>query len=132
MEATRIAIDSDIIVDYLRQGRGVLENALEHFACAFAAITVYELYAVHSPMRQQNLLGQLMAKVTILPLDAEAARKSSDNWRTLATRGELIGLPDILTAGICLRHDLPLLTRNAVHFGRITGLKVISPDDLSN
>ncbi len=130
MEAARVAIDSDVVVDYLRRGQGVLEIALDRFACVLTAITVYELHAVRSPERQQALLNQLMAKVTVEPLGAEAAKASGAVWRGLAERGELIGLPDILTAGICLSQDLPLLTRNSAHFGRIAGLKVITPDDL--
>jgi predicted nucleic acid-binding protein len=130
MEAALVAIDSDVIVDYLRRGRGVLDTALDQYSCVFTAITIYELFAVHSPARQQALLQQLMPRVATVPLDAVAAQRASGIWRALAERGELIGLPDILTAGICLQHDLPLLTRNTVHFGRVAGLKVLSPDDL--
>jgi predicted nucleic acid-binding protein len=42
----------------------------------------------------------------------------------------LIGLADILSAGICLSNELPLLTRNVDHFNRIEGLKLVTPDGL--
>ena len=42
----------------------------------------------------------------------------------------MIGLADILSAGICLANDLPLLTRNVEHFNRIEGLKLVTPDGL--
>lgn len=130
MEAALVAIDSDVVVDYLRRGRGVLDTALDRYDCVLTAITVYELFAVHSPIRQQTLLQQLMSRVATVPLDVAAAQRASDVWRALAERGELIGMPDILTAGICLSGGLPLLTRNAAHFGRIAGLQVLSPEDL--
>jgi len=42
----------------------------------------------------------------------------------------LIGFPDILIAGICLAHDLPLLTRNQAHFERIPDLVLFPLDTL--
>jgi tRNA(fMet)-specific endonuclease VapC len=41
---------------------------------------------------------------------------------TLRRRGQDIGMADCLQAGICLRHDLPLATRNRRHFERVAGL----------
>jgi predicted nucleic acid-binding protein len=42
----------------------------------------------------------------------------------------MIGLADILSAGICLSNNLPLLTRNVEHFNRVEGLRLVSPDGL--
>jgi tRNA(fMet)-specific endonuclease VapC len=42
----------------------------------------------------------------------------------------VIGVPDLLTAGICLANDLTLLTRNVEHFNRIEGLNLVTPDGL--
>jgi tRNA(fMet)-specific endonuclease VapC len=127
----QIAADADVVIDYLRGHATALQLALDHFDCGMTAISLYEVRATPTlSSRQQRLLATLLALVEILPFDAEASIAAAGVWRTLAARGELIGLPDILTAGICLRHDLPLLTRNTAHFQRVAGLRLVSPDDL--
>jgi len=42
----------------------------------------------------------------------------------------MIGLAVILSAGIWLANDLPLLTRNVDHFNCIERLKLVTPDGL--
>ncbi|MBC8496778.1 MAG: type II toxin-antitoxin system VapC family toxin [Anaerolineales bacterium] len=45
--------------------------------------------------------------------------------------GKLIGVLDTQIAGICLSHNLPLLTRNTDHFQRVPGLELISPEEIA-
>jgi predicted nucleic acid-binding protein len=45
--------------------------------------------------------------------------------RHLEGQGGRIGAPDTLIAGTCLDAGLPILTRNARHFGRVPGLEVL-------
>jgi len=131
MGTPQIAVDADVVIDYLRGHATVLQKALDHFDCGLTTIGLYEVLATPTlSSRQQSLLTTILSIVDVVPFDGEAASRAAGVWRTLASRGELIGLPDILTAGICLRHDLPLLTRNAAHFKRVTDLKLISPADL--
>ncbi|MBN1906700.1 MAG: hypothetical protein JW927_16575 [Deltaproteobacteria bacterium] len=33
---------------------------------------------------------------------------------------------DILIAGICITHDIPIITRNTAHFSRIARLQIFS------
>jgi predicted nucleic acid-binding protein len=77
-------------------------------------------------------LGALIRRVSVLSLDSDSAQHSADIWLALANRGAMIGLADILSAGICLANDLPLLTRNVEHFNRIEGLKLVTPDGLQS
>jgi len=42
--------------------------------------------------------------------------------RLLGRRGEGIGVPDYLVAGVCIANGYPLLTRNVAHFSRVPGL----------
>ena len=60
-------------------------------------------------------------------LRALVARFITVKWaarihRELADRGEPIGNPDCLIAGICLTRDAVLLTNNRPHFEKIDGL----------
>ena len=133
MAAAQLILDTDIIIDHLRQRGEALRLVLAKYHCGMTAITLYELLAVPKRSERQSLaLNNLLNAIQILPFDHSTAKQSADIWRSLSTQGSLIGLPDILTAGTCLANDLPLLTRNSDHFGRINRLQLIDPDDLSH
>jgi tRNA(fMet)-specific endonuclease VapC len=63
-----------------------------------------------------------------MPLDPPSALRAGQVASTLQERGAGIGLADCLQAGICLRHDLPLATRNRTHFERVDGLRLVDVD----
>ena len=131
MATAQLVVDTDVLIDHLRRGNTVMLKVLSSFRCALTVIAVYELHAVHTlSARQRAVLDQVLAQMEVLPLLAPGAERAAAAWRSLAGRGQTIGLPDTLSAGICLANDSPLLTRNVNHFRRIEGLKVFSPDDL--
>lgn len=131
MATSRLVIDSDVVIDQLRKHDFALQTAIEHFDCALTAITLYELNAAPSYTEQQRAaLSEILSVVDVLPFDTRAAEQSAQISRQLASRGRLIGVPDLLTAGICLANDIALLTRNIEHFSRIDGLKLVTPDGL--
>jgi predicted nucleic acid-binding protein len=95
------------------------------------AVTLHELLATPELSgRQVTALNHLLELMPVLPFDGSAAEKSSEVWRLLSGQGRMIGLADILTAGICLANSLPLLTRNVEHYSRITGLRLVTPSEL--
>jgi alpha-L-fucosidase 2 len=47
-------------------------------------------------------------------------------YRYLEANGLLIGGNDLWIAATALAHELPVVTRNAAHFGRVPGLEVLS------
>lgn len=131
MAIQRVVVDTSIIVDYLRRGTATLEQALLQFECAITAVTLYELRAITvRSERQDQLLSRLSSVITVLPFDAQAATLAAEVWRDLAAQGIGIGLPDTLIAGTCLAEGIPLLTRNPEHYRRVTGLRVLTPEDL--
>jgi tRNA(fMet)-specific endonuclease VapC len=60
-----------------------------------------------------------------LPLDGAAALLAGEVYSRLERSGNRIGVPDALIAGVCLRFDLPLATRNVRHFGRVPRLRLV-------
>jgi tRNA(fMet)-specific endonuclease VapC len=60
----------------------------------------------------------------ILAADEAVAWRASRIARTLSRTGLHIGDNDIWIAATALVYDLPLVTLNEKHYGRITGLKV--------
>lgn len=131
MATSQLVVDTDIIIDYLRQRTEVLRAACLRFSCAMTAITLYELKAVGvRSERQERLISVLTGVLEVLPFDRRSAEEAAEVWRLLAGQGNLIGLPDILIAGICLAWGLPLLTRNPDHYRRIPGLTVLTPEEI--
>jgi len=61
-------------------------------------------------------------------LDLLGAIRAGEVASALQARGAGIGLADCLQAGICLRRELPLSTRDRQHFSRIDGLRLFDVD----
>ncbi len=50
----------------------------------------------------------------------------ADIWADLSERGEPIGAHDLWIAATALVHELGVATRNASHFDRVPGLRVLA------
>ncbi len=128
LEAQKIVVDTDVIIDYLkkrRPGAELLKKAYLKSRLHVTSITVYELlYGVQRGDRT-SLINRLLRYVTVIPFDEAAARKAALLHHTLTSKGQDIGVKDAFIAAICEVHKLPLLTRNVRHFSRIPGLKLI-------
>ena len=133
MERTVACVDTDICVDYLR-GKAPrcaqFEKAMARFDLRMTAITAYELILGQLRMRRKQDLTGLWEVVPVIPFGRRAAEVSARTHSTLMKKGQEIGLPDTLIAGICLAEAIPLLTYNLAHFERVEGLKVIDPGAL--
>jgi tRNA(fMet)-specific endonuclease VapC len=67
----------------------------------------------------QELLDEF-SRMNVLPFDAAAAAR----FRELRRTGVRIGTMDLRIASIALMHGFMVITRNAVDFERVPGLKV--------
>jgi tRNA(fMet)-specific endonuclease VapC len=132
MADSQLGIDTDVVVDYLRKRNDLLERAIAQFDCLFCAITVYELEIglAHAP-GQHRVFQELLEIVSVLPLDLHAAHVSAHVYERLRAQGLLVGLQDTLIAGTCIARNVPLLTRNIEHMGRIPELTVVAPAHLA-
>lgn len=57
-------------------------------------------------------------RLTLVPYDAEAARRAVDVQRQLLVQGTPIGAVDVMIAGIAVARDEPVVTRNVDAFAR--------------
>lgn len=93
-----------------------------------SAITLAELeYGIqHSsaPARNEWMLLQFLAPITILPFGANAASTYGGIRACLQSQGTPIGPLDTLIAGHAKAEDLTLVTNNVREFARVPGLKV--------
>jgi tRNA(fMet)-specific endonuclease VapC len=60
-----------------------------------------------------------------IPITETVARVHAEIWADLAARGQPIEAHDLWIAASGLAHDLGVATRNASHFERIPGLRVV-------
>ncbi len=120
--------DTDVLIDFLAgRGDGALLVAaeLDLGTLQTTAVTRFELLA--GAARHEKAVRQLLDAIPTLVLDAPAADLAAKVRRDLESRGQAIGMGDSLIAGIALRHDGTLLTRNRKHFERVAGLRLAGP-----
>jgi len=133
VERAVACVDTDFCIDYLREkapGCMQFEKAMLRFELRMTAITAYELLLGQLRMRRRQDLTGFLELIPVIPFGQRAAEESAKTHFTLMNKGQEIGLPDTLIAGICLAEAIPLLTYNLAHFERVEGLKVIDPSTL--
>ena len=73
---------------------------------------------------EQDLLEKIKNTSVILHLDDESATRAGSIEAALILAGETIPPIDIMIGAVAVQHDEAILTRNAKHFRRISGLEV--------
>jgi len=134
MEATRTVIDTDILIDLLRNVKKVVGFLAEieerGNLLSTTVMNAFELYygAHKSREREQNLLAtrKLLNRLILLPLELRSAETAGRIYAELETKGQPIGLRDALIGAITLTRGFAIVTRNVEHFQKITGLTVIT------
>jgi tRNA(fMet)-specific endonuclease VapC len=130
--AERVVADTDLLIDFLR-GRGpgaqVVRTLIEENRLRLTAVTGFELRAGADFLDRRDGIMRMFRSRT-LPLDLRSSPRAGEVAAALRRRGSPIGFVDCLQAGICLRHNLPLATRNRNHFSRVDGLILADLDEL--
>ena len=122
-----VVVDTDLVIDFLR-GRGpgapLTRRLIVERRLRVTAITGFELrVGADFLARKDQILGLFRSRT--VPLDLASALRAGEVASTLQASGTGIGFADCMQAGICLRHGLPLATRNRKHFERVEGLQLV-------
>jgi len=128
-----VLIDTDLLVDLDRR-RPDAERGLGDEERAISVITVSEL--LHGVMRatgatrarRSAFVEHLLAGLRAIPITEPVARAHAEIWSQMAARGQTIGSHDLWIAATAIAHGLGVATRNTAHFGRVPGLRVVSPE----
>lgn len=125
-----VVADTDLIIDFLR-GRGsgarLTRELLVQRRLRLTAVTGFELRVGADFLDRREQILRLFRSRTVT-LDLASTLRAGEIAAALNKAGSAIGFADCLQAGICLRHDLPLATRNRKHFDRIEGLRLVDVD----
>jgi len=133
METTRVVIDTDLLIDFLRgvgetvDFLGKMEN--KGYLLATTIVNAFELYhGAYKSKRQEENLGstkKLLKRLIVLRMSLRSAEDAGRIYAELETKGQPIGLKDALMGAIALTRGYALATRNVEHLQRILGLNII-------
>lgn len=134
MDTTGTVIDTDILIDLLRNAKETVTfiSKIEENETPLSTtvINAFELYygAHKSKQQKQNLKAtrKLLNRLILLPLEPTSAETAGHIYAELETKGQPIGLRDSLIGAITLSNGFRIATKNVKHLQKITGLTVIT------
>jgi tRNA(fMet)-specific endonuclease VapC len=128
----RVALDTTFLIDlqHDRRARAKARGALAYLRAnrntelLLPAVVLGEyLEGFEDPTGEAA--RSLVAPLRVLGVTADVATRYAENARSLRAAGRLIGANDLWIACTALAAGVAILTRNAAHFGRVAGLKVV-------
>lgn len=134
METNRTIIDTDILIDFLRNSKEAVAFVTQieerKTLLSTTAINAFELYyGAHKSRRSVETLQatkKLLDRLVLLPLTPRSAQRAGHIYAELELEGQSIGLRDTFIAAIALTRRCSVATRNTEHFKKVKGLTVIT------
>jgi len=126
---TIVIADTDVVIDFFSGAEpfaSTIADLMKVDGLALTSVTVFELYAGITGKKRLKQIDDLVSIMPVFPLEKKDAETGAQIYNDLKQAENLIGNQDILIAGICITHNLPLVTRNTEHFSRISHLKLFS------
>lgn len=126
-----VIADTSVVIALEREARrGVgpahaflKEHAEDRFYITF---TVSGELACGESAAAESAWQELIAPYALLGWRPNVSLQYGRIYRSLKTRGELIGTNDLWIAATALSYAMPIATRNASEFARVDGLQVLS------
>lgn len=120
----RLVLDTDIIIEYLRERPKAVEYVENLESELFvSAITVAELYAGVKGKGEEKALGRFLSAFEVLPLTKEMARLGGD-YRRKYGPSHGTGLADALIAAAVEGGGMEFASFNQRHFPMVSRLTV--------
>lgn len=133
METTKTIIDTDVLIDLLRNKKEAVAFVArlqdKNLLLSTTVINQFELhYGAHksrNPEKNLQATKRLLNKLQILPLTPRSAEKADYIFAELETKGQTIGLRDTFIGAIALTREFSVATYNTEHFKKTPNLKII-------
>lgn len=133
MEITRVVIDTDILIDLLRNITDAVHSVTEMerrgYQLSTTIINAFELFhgAYKSKKREENLAAtkKLLERLIILKMGVTSAQNAGRIYAELEAKGEPIGLRDAMIGAIALTKGYTVATRNVGYLQKIKGLNLM-------
>ena len=124
-------LETSFIIDFLRNEPNAVSKIQklrqENIPIQITTPSIFELWSGASSLekseRQKNNLAMFIQEQLIIPLDAESAEKAGKIDGTLVKKGLEIQAEDCMIAGIAIKNNISLLTKDS-DFKRIDDLKI--------
>lgn len=121
-------LDSDILIDFLKKEKNVVERltGMDSQLFSITSINSFELFRglTKNDLLEESKVSLFLKNFNVIDFDYESSQKAAEIFNFLSSKGEIIELPDIMIAAICIENQEPLLTKNTKHFSRIPELKL--------
>ena len=124
-----IIADTVVIIDIfsgIDPAASAVEQLIDQDRLALTSITVFELFAGITGKKRIKQIDDLTTILPVFPFEAQHSVTAAEIYNELKKTGDLIGNQDILIVGICITHDIPIITRNTSHFSRISRLRMFN------
>ncbi len=125
----KICLDSDFLIDFLRNKKEAVEWLKENEQKSEIATTVINAFEIyHGEFKIKSnavLIDNLLKDINVLNLSLEISKKAGEIAAKLEREGNILEFRDILIASISINHGYSLKTNNKKHFERIKELKLI-------
>lgn len=134
METNRTVIDTDILIDFLRNKKEavalIVQLEEKKTLLCTTTINAFELCygAYKSKNTSQNLQAtkNLLGRLVVFPLNYRSAQKAGEIYSQLESEGYPVGVKDTLIAAIALTRKSAVATRNIEHFKKIKDLNLVT------
>jgi predicted nucleic acid-binding protein len=114
--ATQLLIDTDVLIDYLRDYPDAVSYVeAQQERLLISVVTVAELYAGVREGEERSRLERFLRAFEIIPLDQRVAIQGG-LYRRDYSKSHNVGLADALIAATATQRQVPLVTLNRKHF----------------
>jgi predicted nucleic acid-binding protein len=134
MELLKVCIDTDVLIDNLRNDEKVVSyiTGLENKNAMLCTTTInsfelyYGAYKSRRPAEGISAVTRLLDRLVVMDFDSKASETAGRILADLESNGKLVEFRDVFIGATALVNDCTVLTRNTDHFSKIPDLKAIA------
>ena len=126
--------DTSFLIDIMRSDKDAIKKAEEieknGNTIAVSSISIFELFVgvalIIRQDQERNKINRILNGLSIISFDGDSAKEAGRIFAQKRKHRSTIEPGDSMIAGVCLRRNEVLITRNIKHFNDIEGLRIES------